>query len=111
MASIRDIYGSRFLNAEDIEGETIVGPILECGIENFADAVGGKKQKLVISLAQADKPIVVNATNADRIAAVYGDDWEQWLGKVVCIQSGRTRFAGKMVKCVEITAPKQELLI
>ena len=49
--------------------------------------------------------MVLNKTNGQILAEEFGDDSEDWLGKVVEIYPDKTTFAGKLVSCLRLRAP------
>jgi hypothetical protein len=66
-----------------------------------------KEEKLVIRFEKAEKALVCNKTNATRIARMYGNDTEQWLGKAITLYfDPNVRFGPDRVGGVRVR-PKQ----
>ena len=89
---ISDVFPSKYLKAEDLEGANVTVTIEEVNREE----VGPKKEsKLVISFVNTLKKMVLNKTNAATIAKLYGEETDEWLGKRIILYSKDTEFQGK----------------
>lgn len=87
---LNDVFPSKYLKADDLEGREVTVTIRDAKIEKMGD-----DQKLVIYFAGKDKGMVVNRTNADRIAHYHGPDTDGWLGKQVVLGTELVTFNGK----------------
>jgi hypothetical protein len=74
---------------------------------------GGAKKKSPVAylkLVQGDikdiKPLVLNRTNADLIAAIYGNKPSEWKGKQIVLEQQETSLKGKTVNCIRVRAPR-----
>jgi hypothetical protein len=56
----------------------------------------------VIYFNNAQKGLVLNKTNASRIAAVLGDDTNNWLGKEVMLDVETVPFRGEAVPAIRV---------
>ena len=67
----------------------------------------GKESKPVIRFIETTKKIILNRTNADSIAELYGPEAEQWIGKRITIYPTRVKAWGEMKACIRVreTAP------
>ena len=89
---ISDVFPSKYLKAEDLEGANVTVTIEEVNREE----VGPKKEsKLVIRFVNTRKKMVLNKTNATTIAKLYGEETDEWLGKRIILYSKDTEFQGK----------------
>ena len=100
---ISDVFPSKYLKAEDLEGANVTVTIEEVNREE----VGPKKEsKLVISFANTLKKMVLNKTNAATIAKLYGEETDEWLGKRIILYSKDTEFQGEMVLALRVSLQK-----
>ena len=100
---ISDVFPSKYLKAEDLEGANVTVTIEEVNREE----VGPKKEsKLVIRFANTRKKMVLNKTNAATIAKLYGEETDEWLGKRIILCSKDTEFQGEMVLALRVSLQK-----
>ena len=75
-------------------------------LKNLCDPIkeGKPDQKTQITLAfeGKEKELGLNATNARTIAALLGDETNEWKGKQIKLYPTKTDFAGEMVDCIRI---------
>jgi hypothetical protein len=99
-----DLYGSRYLSAADLkEGE----PRLKIGkveVAELRDKTGTTKRKYVVLFEGVDKGLVINKTNAKRLAEAYGKQSTKWIGQIVQLYSEDTDF-GKGVRVRPMRTP------
>jgi hypothetical protein len=80
------------LTIDKVTGGTLVG-------------TGGKKTKKPLCFfreGQSGKPLALNSTNCKTIAALYGNDTDQWVGKRITIFPTTTQFGGDEVECIRV---------
>ena len=66
-----EIYPSRFLKADDIDGKAIFTIV-----DVNSEAVGeDTREKLIVSFREISKDLVLNKTNAKNIEEMYGKPW------------------------------------
>lgn len=111
MPRVSEVYGSaHFLKAADLVGKGAVRvTIASVTTESFAD--DGSRPKLVMGFQGKQKKLVVNRSNAEALAAVFGDDCDGWLGREVTLSTRRVLFRGQMVDSIAVdivhgTAPR-----
>jgi len=99
MASINDVYGSgATLKADDLPaGVQVPVTIEKITPKDFDDG-----NKLEIKFAGKEKLLICNKTNAGRIAAEHGEDYEAWTGKRIFLQRDMCEFNGQSVQCVRV---------
>jgi hypothetical protein len=78
-----DIYGSKYFSAADLHGEMIRRKIGKVEIGDLRDKDGSNKRKFILYFKGVDKPLVLNRTNAQKLAAALGKDPTAWVG-VIC---------------------------
>lgn len=95
---MNELYPSRFLSADDIDGEVPV-TIASITFEKMKDNEGKEQDKPVMLFLKVDKGLVLNKTNAQRIAEIYGDETDNWPGKKITLYTesvtafGETKWA------------------
>lgn len=85
MSSIDDIYAGDNLRADDIQGREPTVTIASVEPREFKGNDGKLQRKLVISFRGAQKKLVCNRTNAQRIAYLHGKDYNAWIGKPITL--------------------------
>ena len=65
----------------------------------------GNDQRLVLTFKDKQKGMICNKTNAGRIAFLYGDDTDGWIGKPIKLTSEFVEFQGKTVKGLRVKPP------
>jgi hypothetical protein len=82
-------------------------PEAEVAVE-IVDVMGvtlEQKPRMALLFKDIGKPLVLNIGNQQTIVALYGADWESWIGKHLVLYTTTTEFAGKTVPCIRIKAP------
>lgn len=101
MPKLKDMFPSKYLKASDFD-ET--GSVLT--IERIKEeSIGAGKdadEKWVLYFEENDKGLVLNKTNTNIIAGMYGDDTDDWIGKLVTLYATETSFQGEQVECIRI---------
>ena len=98
-----DIYRSSYMKADDLNGRTAKHTIVGCTAE-----VVGEDKRLVLAFSDNDRPLVLNKTNANSLAELYGPETGGWEGKAIKLVPSTTSYQGKMVKCIRISPEKVE---
>jgi hypothetical protein len=100
------LFPSKYLTAEDLKGKDVTVTINKVVREDLAMvAPGGKraiKKGTTVHFEKASKALVINVTNADSIAAMYGTKAEDWVGKKITLYPTTTMFGREMVTCIRI---------
>ena len=85
MPNVSDLYSSPFLRASDLTKPVRVR-ISGAVIGSFADQkTGDERRKVVLSFERGRKQLVVNKTMYGALAAVYGDNTDNWIGADVIL--------------------------
>jgi hypothetical protein len=100
--NIDSAFPSNYLKASDLADKAPVVTIDRVDVE----PIGRDKEiKPVIYFAGKEKGLVLNKTNAKKIAELTGSkDTEDWHGCQIRIYASQTEFAGEMVECVRVKA-------
>ena len=101
---LTELYPSKYLKAEDFEeGQTMLVTMDHIEVEPL-----GKKQedKPVLYLRQNIKPLVLNKTNARKMADVVGSlETDDWAGSRVQLYATDVEFQGETVEAIRCKAP------
>lgn len=100
MPNINDAFPSKFLKASDLGGQE---PIVTIDRVDF-EAVGrSREMKAVVYFANKQKGLVLNKTNATKIATVTGTSMtEEWHGHRIRLFATETEFGGDTVDCIRV---------
>ena len=66
---------------------------------------GGKKSKKPLCYFRESKdqrPLGLNSTNCKTIAAMYGNDTANWIGKRITLYPTQTSFGSETVDCIRV---------
>ena len=97
------MYPSKYLKSEDIEGSTPTVSIAGVTMEEMVDG----KKKPVITFIGKDKAMVLNVTNASVIGAHYGDDTDKWNGRPIQLRVEPVQGPNGMTKGLRVSVPQQ----
>lgn len=95
----QDMYPSKFLKAEDLQGKRVRLTIHSVAMEEL-----GNETKPVASFQKTEKQLVLNRTKVSMLAELFGDESADWAGKAIVLAPGKTNYQGKMVPCINIEA-------
>ena len=99
--NINDVFPGKYLKASDLKNQdatvTISGVVLE-----DVGSEGKKEEKAVVYFQGKDRGLVLNKTNSGVISDLYGDETDNWVGKMITMFPTQTDFAGKSVECIRI---------
>ncbi len=105
---VGDIYVSegKSLKAEDLQGKA-----RKLQIESYDTVEFDGATKIVLLFSGAKKGLILNVTNANRIAVNLGtDEIDNWIGKAVTIYPTTTEFGGKQVDCIRVKEEMPEIV-
>ena len=105
MATKEEMFPSRFLKVEDLEGRPAVLEITEVVVENLKDFNTGKmKAKTVLSFKGTDKVLVLSAkANWDGVVKATGcKDSKDWVGHRIEVYPATTEVGGETRDCIRV---------
>lgn len=104
MNSIDQVYGNNeLLKAADLGGREIAVVISGTAVKHFEN-----ETKLTLSFEGKRKVLVLNKTNAKRIAADYGPMHRSWVGKQIILYPDRVDFKGDLVDAIRVKVPPRK---
>lgn len=95
-----DVFPSKFLKTADLQGRRAKVTIAFVQKEKMGD-----DEKPVAYFAGKEKGLVLNVTKWNSIADLYGDESDDWTGKMIMLVPGKTTYQGKRVDCIDIYPP------
>jgi hypothetical protein len=101
---ISDAFPSKYISAPDLKDKDHTLVIADVKNETMTDG----RLKPVLYFQNAKKGMVLNKTNAGRIAYLYGDDTDDWTGKEIVLTSEFVEFQGKSVKAIRVKSPSKK---
>ncbi len=99
----RKYMDKNFLGSWDIpDGEDLILTIADVE-QNEVKNERGSERKLTIHFAEDYKPLIMNATNCDRITQAYGSPKvEDWVGKRIALTTEKVPAFGSVKDAVRI---------
>src|SRR5258706_5164387 len=106
MPTRNEIFPSKHSKASDLAGKPLGAEIERAPTETLGSGNDAEK-KTVLYFRNGVKPLPLNKTNWDAVAAIAGDDTDNWPGHRVELYPTTTELKGKVVDCIRIRAPQQ----
>lgn len=100
--NVNDAFPSNYLKASDLQGRPLTLSMERIGYEQLGD-----DNKLVLYFQGKEKGLVLNKTNANNIAAIYGPETDNWIGKEVTLVEAMVDFQGRSTPAIRIRAPRK----
>jgi hypothetical protein len=91
---ISEQFPSKYLKAADLAGKE---PQLKIDSVTQEEVGQEREKKMVVYFEGKQRGMVLNRTNAERLAHKFGDDTSDWAGKSVQLYSEVVHFQGKTV--------------
>lgn len=100
---INSAFATKYLKASDLQGRDVTVKMGRVEQEKVGD-----DQKLILYFQGKEKGMVLNKTNANSIADVYGSETGDWYGQTIILFEQMVDFQGKRVPGLRIRAPRQQ---
>jgi hypothetical protein len=102
------LYGSKYLSVTDLKDAEPRLRIGKVEVAELRDKNGATKRKYVMWFEGVEKGLVINLTNAKKLADAYGKQPSKWIGQSTQLYSEDTTF-GKGVRVRPLMSrPKPE---
>lgn len=99
--NVNDAFPSKYLKAADLQGRQVTVNMTNVSYEKMGDDT-----KLVLFFDGKEKGLVLNKTNANNIAAIYGTDTDGWFGKPIVLVEALVDFQGRSVPAIRVRGPQ-----
>lgn len=96
------LLGSHNLNP----GEELIATIKSVTIEKITNQNGQEEQVPVIKFSNEVPPMVLNITNSRSISILYGDHYDDWIGKSIQIFATKVKAFGEEVSALRVREQK-----
>jgi hypothetical protein len=98
---INTLFPSRYLKVGDFSTpKTLtIGPVIK---EKMRDSDGVETEKPVLYFVEFSKGLVLNRTNGDTLAKLFGDESDDWKGKRVSLISVKVSAFGKVTDALRV---------
>src|SRR3990167_654142 len=100
MTNINEAFPSKYIKAADLKGRQVPVKMDRTEYEMI-----GNDKKLILYFVGKEKGMVLNKTNANNIADLYGDDTEDWLNQEIILFEAMVDFQGKTVPAIRVKGP------
>lgn len=100
---IDEAFPSKYLKASDLQGRNVTVKMGRAEVEKI-----GEDKKLILYFQGKEKGMVLNKTNANNIAGIYGGDTDDWYGKEITLFEAMVDFQGKTVPALRVRAPRRD---
>jgi hypothetical protein len=100
-SKIKMMYPGEYLEAEDLRGNTVVVTITDINAKEL-EFEKGKKRAFLLTFTGKKKALLLNVTNAHMIAAIHGENPNQWRGKRIALYPTTTRLGADTVPCIRV---------
>lgn len=95
-----DAFPSKYLKAADLQGRQVPVKITHVDTETL----NGEK-KFILHFAGKAKGMVLNKTNWNNIAKLYGDESDDWTGQEIILFEAMVDFQGDTVPSIRVKGP------
>lgn len=91
-----------YIFAFDLNGKDVSVEITRVVAGELTGQGGRKSKKPIAYFKGKDKGLALNATNCKTIAALYGNDTTNWVGKRITLYPTTTTMGSETVECIRV---------
>lgn len=100
---ISNAFPSDYLKASDLAGRNVTVTMSHVDMKEI-----GGEPKPILFFKGKDKGMVLNKTNANKIAEAFGDDTDDWEGGDIVLYEAMVDFQGKTTPAIRVRlAPRK----
>jgi hypothetical protein len=96
--NVHKMYRYNYMKLDDLSGQAFCFTITDCS----AEKVGEGEKRLVLAFLEVSSLMILDRTNTNMLAELYGPETSEWIGKVIKLAPSTTLFLGQVVKYVRI---------
>jgi hypothetical protein len=106
--NIQTAFPSQFLRAADLDGKPVNLTIEKVVMEEVGQGADADTKPCVYftdspyKYKNGTKGWILNVTNSKMIAAYYGDDTDNWIGKPVQVYPDKVQFGANIVDAIRV---------
>ena len=106
MARISEVYAGQYISAAELQGKRRQVVITTAEVEPVGQG-DNAAAKVVLSLKNRNgvawpRQLVLNKTNANLLAAAFGDETRDWSGHVIEVWAEPVMYQGKLVPGIKV---------
>ena len=98
---ISEAFPSNYIKAADLKDQQVRVVMDRVQLEDVGD-----ETKPVLYFQGKEKGMVLNKTNSNNIALIYGDDTEDWKGKELILYPTMVDYQGRSVPAIRVRVPQ-----
>ena len=103
MPNVNELYQGEFLRADQLGGVPRRAVIESAAVETVGQGENAA-QKLVLKFQRAKQRLPLNKTNALTLAAAWGPNSDNWMGRTIELRSEKVAFSGRIVDAIRVRA-------
>jgi hypothetical protein len=92
------MYGSKYFSVSDLKGQRPRRTIGKVEVAELKEKDGSTRRKRILYLEGEDKPLVLNKTNAVKLAMAFGKESADWIGARIELYSEMTSLGKEGVR-------------
>lgn len=96
------LFPGRFLKAGLFQGKPVTMTITGVELEALPQERGPDKPRGVISFRETPMQLVLNSTNGQCLAAMFGRKVQEWVGRKVTLSPEEDAFGKDRVPCIRV---------
>jgi hypothetical protein len=96
---VDDFFESKYLKAGHLKGKDVTLTISDVQAVTMPDDDGPKPE---LHFLKTDKTLVLNKTNTNTIAQLYGPEMANWRGRPITVFPTQCDYAGRQVECIRV---------
>jgi arabinogalactan endo-1,4-beta-galactosidase len=100
--NIQEAFPSKYIKAADLNDQNVRVIMERVEMED----IGDDGDKPVLYFRGKAKGMVMNKTNSNNIAMVYGDETDDWVGKDLILYPTMVDYQGRSVPAIRVRAPQ-----
>jgi hypothetical protein len=108
MVKRSEVFPSKFLKAADLGGKPREVEIKRAPQEELGSGDDKEIKTVLYFNDGVTKPLPLNMTNWDSVAAIAGDDTIDWPGHCIELYPDKTLLRGVITDCIRIRPPRQK---
>ena len=99
-----EAFPSKYLKAADLQGKNVLAVMNFVQIERLGD-----DERPVLYFQGKEKGLILNRTNAEAIAKLYGDEMNDWRGQEIVMFEAMVSFKKETVPAIRVRAPTRNM--
>lgn len=103
----KQMFPSEFLKSDDLSSKPEEVTMDKVTVREFQDPITKEsEEKPLLHFVGVEKTLILNKTNWDRIAEMYGDESDKWKGKKIKLHLEAITAFGKKTDAIRVLVEK-----